>query len=57
MTNVLQVAAKELGYSRWNDPKNGTKYGRWYAELTHSPYFGSNGVPYCAMFEIGRAHV
>lgn len=50
MTNVLQVAAKELGYSRWNDPKNGTKYGRWYAELTHSPYFGSNGVPYCAMF-------
>lgn len=46
---ALSRAAKELGYCRWDDPKAGTKYGRWYAELTKSPYFGTNGVPFCAM--------
>lgn len=46
---ALSRAAKELGYCRWDDPKTGTKYGRWYAELTKSPYFGTNGVPFCAM--------
>ena len=48
--DVLRIAANEIGYSRWTDPANGTKYGRWYADLTKSPYFGTNGVPYCAMF-------
>ena len=38
--DVLNIAAKEVGYSRWTDPQPGTKYGRWYAELTKSPYFG-----------------
>lgn len=47
---VLSIAAGEIGYSRWTDPQQGTKYGRWYAELTKSSYFGTNGVPYCAMF-------
>lgn len=46
---ALSRAAKELGYCRWDDPKTGTKYGRWYAELTKSPYFGTSGVPFCAM--------
>lgn len=46
---ALSRAAKELGYCRWDDPQAGTKYGRWYAELTKSPYFGTNGVPFCAM--------
>ena len=50
MLKHLAIAAGEIGYSRWNDPKQGTKYGRWYAEVTNSPYFGTNGVPYCAMF-------
>ena len=45
----LARASQELGYCRWDDPKTGTKYGRWYAELTKSPYFGTNGVPFCAM--------
>lgn len=49
-SKVLSIAAKEIGYSRWTDPKAGTKYGRWYAEKTKSPYFGTSGVPYCAMF-------
>ncbi len=25
---LLQVAAKEIGYSRYKDPEQGTKYGR-----------------------------
>ena len=48
-SEVLRIAAGEIGYSRWNDPLNGTKYGRWYATIGGS-YFGMNGVPYCAMF-------
>lgn len=46
--DVLRIAAGEIGYSRWDDPEEGTKYGRWYAE-THGQYFGSSGVPFCAM--------
>lgn len=49
-SKVLSIAAGEIGYSRWDDPQAGTKYGRWYAELTKSSYFGQSGVPYCAMF-------
>lgn len=49
-SDVLKIAANEVGYSRWNDPLPGTKYGRWYAELTNSSYFGTSGVPFCAMF-------
>ena len=47
---LMAVAASQVGYDRYQDPEQGTKYGRWYAELTHSPWFGTNGVPYCAMF-------
>ena len=46
--DVLRIAAGEIGYSRWDDPEEGTKYGRWYAEK-HGKYFGSSGVPFCAM--------
>lgn len=49
-TDVLRVAAGEIGYSRWDDPAEGTRYGRWFAEHTGSSYYGQNGVPYCAMF-------
>ena len=47
--DVMAIAHKEVGYSRWSDPQKGTKYGRWYAERFGS-YFGENGVPFCAMF-------
>ena len=47
--SVLSVARRELGYSRYNDPEAGTKYGRWYAK-DHGSYYGTTGVPYCAMF-------
>lgn len=50
VNDVLGIASKEVGYSRWSDPAAGTKYGRWFAGLTHEPYYGENGVPYCAMF-------
>lgn len=50
MSRILEVAKGEVGYSRWSDSKTGTKYGRWYAERTGKPYYGSNGVPFCAMF-------
>lgn len=49
MPSVLDVARGELGYDRFADPEQGTKYGRWYAE-GHGAYFGTTGVPYCAMF-------
>lgn len=48
--DVLRVAESQVGYSRWDDPQPGTKYGRWYADLTGEPYYGESGVPYCAMF-------
>lgn len=47
---IISIAEGELGYSRWDDPQTGTKYGRWYAEKTGSSYYGENGVAFCAMF-------
>ena len=46
---ILKTAAAEIGYSRWNDPQPGTKYGRDYASR-HGKYYGKSGVPFCAMF-------
>ena len=48
-SDVLRIAAGEIGYTRWDDPLEGTKYGRWYAQ-SHGSYFGLSGIPYCAMF-------
>jgi hypothetical protein len=49
--DVLNVERGELGYSRWNDDQAGTKYGRWYADRTGESYYGTSGVPFCAMFQ------
>ena len=48
-SDVLRVAASQIGYSRWADPEAGTRYGRWYAAKTGTPFFGASGVPFCAM--------
>lgn len=48
--DVIRIATGEVGYSRWDDPETGTKYGRWYASLTGEDYYAENGVAYCAMF-------
>ena len=47
--DVLSVARGEIGYNRWDDSQAGTKYGRWYAK-DHGSYYGTSGVPFCAMF-------
>ena len=49
-SDVLAKARSQIGYSRWTDPNPGTIYGRWYAQYTGVPYYGTNGVPWCAMF-------
>ena len=46
--DVLAWAAGEIGYTRWADPEEGSKYGRWYAKR-HGAYYGTSGVPFCAM--------
>ena len=48
--DIIATAKAEIGYSRWADDESGTKYGRWYAQVTGSPSFGASGVPYCDMF-------
>lgn len=48
-SDVLKVARGEIGYSRWSDAQEGTKYGRWYADQVKSPYYAQSGVPFCAM--------
>lgn len=47
---VLDLARAEIGYNRWDDPAEGTKYGRWFAKMGMGSYFGTSGVPYCNMF-------
>ena len=47
---VLSIASGEVGYSRWDDPQAGTKYGRAFAEKVGNSYYGNSGVPYCCMF-------
>lgn len=48
--DILRVAKGEIGYSRWADKENGTKYGRWYARAVGNDMFAASGVPYCDMF-------
>lgn len=50
VNDVLSWAASQVGYDRYQDPQQGTIYGRWYAQLTGNGYYAQNGVPYCAMF-------
>lgn len=47
---VLSIASGEVGYSRWDDPEAGTKYGRAFAEKVGNTYYSASGVPYCCMF-------
>lgn len=47
---VLSIASGEVGYSRWDDPEAGTKYGRAFAEKVGNSYYGNSGVSYCCMF-------
>lgn len=49
---VLAIAAGEIGYSRWNDPKRGTKYARETqpALWPNDKWLLANGIAYCDIF-------
>lgn len=46
--DFINACIAEIGYSRWDDEKEGTKYGRDYA-TRHGSQFGESGVPFCDM--------
>lgn len=50
-SDVLRIAAGEIGYVALQDPEAGSRYGRWYSQ-DHGSYFAgpSTSVPWCAMF-------
>ena len=49
---VLAIAAGEVGYSRWNDPKRGTKYARETQPVLwpRDKWLLASGVAYCDIF-------
>lgn len=51
-TEVLRIANKERGYSRWNDRQRGTKYAReTQPELwPQDKWLLANGIAYCDIF-------
>ncbi len=49
-SEVLRIAAGEIGYSRWTDPQPGTKYEALVRPIPQLSYYGASGVPFCAMF-------
>lgn len=48
-SKALAWAASQIGYTRWDDPEEGSLYGRWYSKK-HGAYYGTSGVSFCAMF-------
>lgn len=46
--DFINACAAEVGYSRWDDEEEGTRYGRDYA-TRHGATFGQSGVPFCDM--------
>ena len=50
-TDLMRREIAEIGYCRWDDPEQGTKYGRWMAELFGEPWIGTNGIAYCDIFQ------
>lgn len=51
-TRILRRAAGEIGYSRWNDPKQGTKYARETqpALWPRDKWLLANGISFCDIF-------
>lgn len=46
--DFIAACAREVGYSRWTDRDEGTKYGRDYA-TRHGSVYAQSGVPFCDM--------
>ena len=51
-SRVLATAAREIGYSRWSDPKRGTKYARETQPVfwPRDTWLLANGISYCDIF-------
>lgn len=51
-SKVLATAAAEIGYSRWSDPKRGTKYARETQPVfwPRDHWLLANGISYCDIF-------
>lgn len=51
-SKVLATAAREIGYSRWTDPKRGTKYARETQPVfwPRDTWLLANGISYCDLF-------
>ncbi len=51
-SKVLAIAAGEIGYSRWTDPKRGTKYARETqpALWPRDTWLLANGIAFCDIF-------
>lgn len=49
---VLAMAASQIGYSRWSDPKQGTKYARETQPVfwPRDKWLLANGIAYCDIF-------
>lgn len=49
---VLAIAAGEVGYSRWSDPKRGTKYARETQPVLwpNDKWLLANGIAFCDIF-------
>lgn len=59
---LLRAASGEIGYEAFNDPQPGSKYGRWMADITDTPWLRgpSSEVWWCAIFVswcFDQAHV
>ena len=48
-SEVLRIAAGEIGYSLLDRPAAGHEVRAWYAQ-SHGSYYGASGVLFCAMF-------
>ena len=49
-SEVMKIAAGQIGYCRFDDPATGTKFGRWAAKVLGDPSLAANDVAYCDMF-------
>lgn len=51
-SRVLATATREIGYSRWSDPKRGTKYARETQPVfwPRDTWLLANGISYCDIF-------
>jgi hypothetical protein len=49
--DLIAFEEQEVGYDRYQDPLTGTKYGRWYADVTGETWAGENDIAYCVMFQ------